>query len=194
LAPGTVQVIRPRVLGVGLGAVVVAAALVTVLRTPAPAVAAIGCGAIGLRLATRRIARGRVFEVLGLPLLLGLFGIAVAFGTLGRVWGGPATALSHLDIWGTAAVAALTAVLVNNLPAASLLASRVPAHPLALLIGLNLGPNLFVSGSLAWVIWLRVARAAGADPSIKRASLLGAAVVPLSIVAAVAVLLAGPHH
>ena len=42
---------------------------------------------------------------------------------------------SHLDIWGTAAVAALSAVLLNNLPAASLLAARPPVHPFALLIG-----------------------------------------------------------
>jgi arsenical pump membrane protein len=47
--------------------------------------------------------------------------------------------------------------LVNNLPAASLLAARTPPHPFALLVGLNLGPNLFVTGSLAWILWLRAA-------------------------------------
>jgi arsenical pump membrane protein len=119
---------------------------------------------------------------------LGLFGVAVALGTLGRVWSGPSTLLSHLDVWGTAVVAAICSVLFNNLPAASLLASRVPSHPFALLIGLNLGPNLFVTGSLAWIIWLRVARSAGATPSIARATRLGAVAVPLSIAAAVAVL------
>ena len=56
------------------------------------------------------------------------------------------------------------------------------------LVGLNLGPNLFVSGSLAWFLWLRAARAAGADPSVRQASRLGVIVVPLSVAAALAAL------
>jgi arsenical pump membrane protein len=96
--------------------------------------------------------------------------------------------LGHLDIWATAGVAALTSVVVNNLPAASLLAARTPAHPFALLIGLNLGPNLFVTGSLAWILWLKAAQMAGARPSLARASRLGAIAVPLSMAAALAVL------
>ena len=111
--------------------------------------------------------------VLGVPVLVGLFGVAVALGTLGRVWSGPATLMSHLDLWGTAVVAAVSSVLLNNLPAASLFAARVPAHPLAMLVGLNLGPNLFVTGSLAWFLWLRAARTAGARPSIAKASRIG---------------------
>ena len=75
---------------------------------------------------------------------------------------------------GTAAVAALTSVLVNN--------------PFALLIGLNVGPNLFVTGSLAWLLWLRAARTAGGRPDVRRASLLGLASAPLAIGAAVGVL------
>ena len=81
-------------------------------------------------------------------MLIGLFGIATALGTLGRSWSGPATLLAHLDPAGTAAVAAVASVLVNNLPAASLLAARVPPHPYPLLVGLDIGPNLFVTGSL----------------------------------------------
>jgi Na+/H+ antiporter NhaD/arsenite permease-like protein len=129
-----------------------------------------------------------VVAVLGLPTLAGLFGVAVALGTLGRLWAGPAVLLSHLDLWGTAAAAAACSVLVNNLPAASLLAARPPAHPYALLVGLNLGPHLFATGSLAWVLWLRVARNAGAQPSVARATRIGAVAVPLSMAAAVALL------
>jgi len=113
---------------------------------------------------------------------------------LGRVWSGPGTLLSHLDVWGTAGLAAATSVLVNNLPAASLLAARTPNHPFALLIGLNLGPNLFVSGSLAWLLWLRSARAAGAQPSITKAVRLGVVAVPASMVAAVGVLIVTGGH
>jgi len=72
-------------------------------------------------------------------------------------------------------------VLVNNLPAASVLSAQLPAHPRALLLGLDLGPNLAVSGSLSAVLWLQVARASGATPSIVRYSLLGLALVPLSL-------------
>ena len=127
-------------------------------------------------------------------MLVGLFGVAVALGALGRVWSGPATMLSHLDAWGTTAVAALSSVVVNNLPAASLLASRVPPRPYALLVGLDIGPNLFVTGSLAWILWLRAATAAGAGPSVARASVLGLLSVPLSMAAAVGMLcLTGSH-
>jgi arsenical pump membrane protein len=184
---------RP-LLGVGLFAVAVVTVLVVALRAPALPVAAVGVGAVVLRSARRGRAGNaprEALRVLGLPVLVGLFGLAVALGTLGRSWSGPATLLSHLDAWGTAAVAALTSVLVNNLPAASLLAARRPPHPYSLLVGLNVGPNLFVTGSLAWVLWLRAARSAGGAPDIRRASLLGLASAPLAIAVAVAVLVLG---
>jgi Na+/H+ antiporter NhaD/arsenite permease-like protein len=57
-----------------------------------------------------------------------------------------------------------------------------------LLIGLNLGPNLFVTGSLAWLLWLRTARSAAAEPSIAKASRISAVAVPLSMAAALALL------
>jgi arsenical pump membrane protein len=191
----TVEPERP-VLGVGLLAVVVVTVLVVVLRAPALPVAAVGVVAVILRArpgaagATATSPRA-VLQILGVPVLVGLFGLAVALGTLGRSWSGPATLLSHLDAWGTAAVAAVTSVLVNNLPAASLLAARHPPHPFALLIGLNVGPNLFVTGSLAWILWLRAARSAGGRPDVRRASMLGVLSVPLAIAAAVGVLVLG---
>ena len=178
---------RP-VLGLGLIAVVIATVLVLALPSPALPVAVTGIAATVIRLGTGRDQLPHVAGELGVPTLAGLFGVAVALGTLGRAWAGPAVLLSHLGLWGTAAVAAAGSVLVNNLPAASLLAARTPGHPFALLIGLNLGPNLFVTGSLAWLLWLRAARAAGARPSLARASRIGAVAVPLSMAAALAVL------
>ena len=174
--------------GAGLAAVVVAAVLVLVLRSPALPVAATGVAAAGLLLARRRDTLRHVAGVLGLPVLAGLLGVAVALGTLGRAWSGPAELLAHLNAWATAAFAAVASVLLNNLPAASLLAARTPAHPLALLVGLNIGPNLLVTGSLAWILWLRAARTAGAHPSLLRASRLGLVAVPLSMAAAIAAL------
>ena len=186
----TLDMERP-VLGVGLVAIVIVTVLVVALRTPALPVAAVGVVAVALRLrpgGERRASARAALDILGVPVLVGLFGLAVALGTLGRSWSGPATLLSHLDAWGTAAVAALTSVLVNNLPAASLLAARQPPHPFALLIGLNVGPNLFVTGSLAWILWLRAAKTAGGRPDVRRASLLGLVSVPLAMAAAVGVL------
>ncbi len=178
------------VLGLGLAGVVAATILVVLLRTPALPVAAVGVAIAGIRVTRRREEAGRFVAVLGLPVLVGLFGVAVGLGTLGRDWSGPANLLSHLDLWGTTALAAGAAVLVNNLPASSLLAAHPPPHPFALLIGLNVGPNLFLTGSLAWFLWLRAARSAGANPSLARATRLGVVAAPLAMVAAVSLLTA----
>jgi arsenical pump membrane protein len=180
--------VRPK-FRLGLVAIVLATVLVLALRSPALPVAIVGFVAVGVRLATKREKLLRVVEVIGVPVLVGLFGVAVALGTLGRAWSGPATLLAHLDLWGTGVFAAASSVLVNNLPAASLLSARSPGQPFALLVGLNLGPNLFVTGSLAWMLWLRTARSAGANPSILKASRMGAVAVPLSLAAALTVLL-----
>jgi arsenical pump membrane protein len=184
---------RPE-LGVGLIAVVAVTVLVLVLRSPAAPVAAVGLVAVGVRSFSSEVSPRRALGVLGLPVLVGLFGVAVALGTLGRAWSGPANLLGHLNSWGTAVAGAFFSVVVNNLPAASLLAARVPPRPFALLVGLNIGPNLFVTGSLAWLLWLRSAKSAGARPSISKASLLGVIAVPLSMVAALGMLaLSGSH-
>jgi arsenical pump membrane protein len=174
--------------GVGMVAVAAATVLVLVLRTPAVPVAVVGVIAAGVHMARGNATLATVTNVLGVRVLVGLFGVAVALGTLGRAWTGPAELLSHLNIWGTAALAGAATVLVNNLPAASLLAARAPEHPFALIIGLNLGPNLCVTGSLAWLLWLRAARGAGAQPSLRRASGIGAFAVPFAMIAALAAL------
>ncbi len=191
-AAATNECERP-VIGVGLAAIAVVTVLVVALPAPAIPVAVVGVAAVLLR--ARRGAgpasgdpTRAALRILGVPTLVALFGLAVALGTLGRSWSGPATVLAHLNAWGTAAVAAFTSVAVNNLPAASLLAARRPPHPFSLLIGLNVGPNLFVTGSLAWILWLRAARAAGGRPDVRRASLLGLASVPLALTAGVGVL------
>lgn len=178
----------PVVWGLGLVAVGVSALFVLVLAAPALEVLCVGVVAIVIRIMRGRDHVSHVAEVLGVPLLVGLFGIAVALGTLGRAWSYPGVTMSHFNVWATGAVSALASVIFNNLPAASLLSAHAPTHPFALLIGLNLGPNLFVSGSLAWLLWLRAARVAGAEPSIARASTLGLWAVPLSVAAALAAL------
>jgi arsenical pump membrane protein len=182
---------RP-VIGLGLAAVVAVVILVVAVRSPAPAVGGVGAFVVLLALARRRLAPADVLRILDLPVLVGLFGLAVALGALGRDWAGPAVALRHLDPWATAAVGALASVVGNNLPAAALLSARPPTHPLSLLIGLDLGPNLFVSGSLAWVLWYSSIRAAGGRAPVGRTVRIGLVAAPLSIAAAEgALLLAG---
>jgi arsenical pump membrane protein len=149
------------------------------LHNAALPVLAVGIGAVALR---------RLRAKLDLHVLLGLFLLAVALGTLARRWDGPASLLGHLGGIGDAALGAFASVLVNNLPAATLLSAQEPPHPLPLLIGLNLGPNLAFTGSLSAYLWYRSARSAGAQPSLKQSFLLGLALVPLTVAAALAAL------
>lgn len=183
------EVQRPRI-GAGLVAIAAATVLVVVLPNPALPVLAVGLIAVALRLRPRASATRAALGVLGLPVLVGLFGIAVGLGALGRAWTGPASLLAHLGTWATAGVAAGSTIVVNNLPAASLLSARALPHPFSLLVGLDIGPNLFVSGSLAWVLWWRSARTAGAQPSLAAAVRLGVVSAPVAIAAAMAVLTA----
>ncbi len=175
-------------LTIGLVAVIGATVAVVLLRNPALVVLGIGLVALGCRVRAPRSRIGDVYAVLSLPVLVGLFATAVSLGTLGRVWSGPSVAFSHLNLWTTAFAAAGSTVVVNNLPAASILAAKTPAHPLALLVGLNVGPNLSVTGSLAWVLWFRAARNAGAAPRIAQAMKLGLVAAPLAIAGAVGAL------
>lgn len=193
LSRGTVALVRPRGV-VGVVAVAAATGVVLALRQPAPAVLAVGVAAVLARLALGGHDGGRsptarqVRDTLGGPVLVGLLGVAIGAGTLGRAWSGPAWLLHHAGAWGTAAAGAALSVLVNNLPAASLLAAHRPSHPFSLLVGLNLGPNLFVTGSLSSLLWWRAARAAGARPSIGTVTRLGALSAPLAVAGCVAVL------
>jgi arsenical pump membrane protein len=85
--------------------------------------------------------------------------------------------------------------LVNNLPM-GLLASSVAAAAHAgallrgaLLVGVDLGPNLSVTGSLATILWLIAIRREGEDVSFWRFLKVGAIVMPLSLLAALSALL-----
>ena len=50
------------------------------------------------------------------------------------------------------------------------------------------GPNLAVTGSLAALVWLRVARREGARPSVRTYTAVGLVLVPVSMTAALAAL------
>jgi len=165
---------RPRA---GAAGIVVAVALVLALAQPALPVLGLG---VAVALAARLPAR-RGLEIANPAMLLGVLGVAIALGTLAREVGWFAQLVGHAGRWQTAGVAAAGALLVNNLPAAAVLSAHVPLHPRALLLGLDLGPNLAVTGSLSAVLWLQVARASGARPSALRYTLLGLVLVPISL-------------
>lgn len=186
---------RPTIhVGVGLVGVVVVVVAVLVLTPAGEAIVALvaGAAAVIFSLRQRRMELAELRRTLNVPVLAGLFVIAVDFGTLGRVWSGPSQLLHHASALVTAVVGAGASVVINNLPAASLLAARPPSAAHALLVGLDLGPNLAVSGALSAVLWLQVSRTVAARPSAVRYSLVGFVVAPVSMAAALAVL-SGAH-
>jgi arsenical pump membrane protein len=168
-------------LHIGIGAAATAAATGLILALHNPALPVLGVGLVAV--AARRL-RPRI----GVPVLAALFLLAAALGTLARRWDGPASLLAHLDAPATAALGAAASVLVNNLPAAALLSAQRPPHPLALLVGLDLGPNLAFTGSLSAYLWYLAARSVGARPSLTVVSLLGLGLVPLTIAGALGAL------
>jgi arsenical pump membrane protein len=113
-----------------------------------------------------------------------LFVLAVGLGSAARIWDGPAQLASASSPWVAAAIGALSSVLVNNLPAAMLLSAQPAGHRDALLLGLDVGPNLAVTGSLSAVLWLQTSRALGARPSVVVYTRLGLVLVPLTLTVA----------
>lgn len=90
---------------------------------------------------------------------------------------------------GIAAVAAVLANIVNNLPATlvllPLVATSGPTAILAVLIGVNIGPNLTYVGSLSNLLWRRVLRQHDVPASVGEYTRLGLCTVPTAVVAAV---------
>jgi arsenical pump membrane protein len=168
----------PLRLGLGAAATLVAAVLVVVLPNPALPVLAVGLAVVGLQ---------RLRPQLDARMLAFLFSVTVALGTCARLWSGPAGLLGSSGAWSAAGLGAVASLLVNNLPATVLLAAGPVPHPDALLLGLDLGPNLAVTGSLSAVLWLQAARGVGTRPSLATYTRLGVVLVPLTLAATVAV-------
>ncbi|NJP68356.1 SLC13 family permease [Streptomyces spiramenti] len=93
-----------------------------------------------------------------------------------------------LDLLVIAAVAALLAAGINNLPATlallPIVAGGGAAPVLAVLIGVNLGPNLTYVGSLSTLLWRRVLHGHDMDVSLRDFTWLGVLTVPLTLVVA----------
>jgi arsenical pump membrane protein len=87
------------------------------------------------------------------------------------------------------ALAAVLANVVNNLPAVLVLlpaaAAAGPGVVLAVLIGVNVGPNLTYVGSLATLLWRRILARNNAEPQLGEFLRLGALTVPPVLVVSV---------
>jgi arsenical pump membrane protein len=88
---------------------------------------------------------------------------------------------------GIAAVSAVVANVVNNLPATLIIlpvaAATGHGAVLAMLVGVNVGPNLTYVGSLATVLWRRIVHAHDEETDIGEFTLLGLRTVPAVLVA-----------
>jgi arsenical pump membrane protein len=98
---------------------------------------------------------------------------------------------ARAGLWQLLAVAALAAVLanlLNNLPATLVLVPAVQSSPglvLAVLIGVNVGPNLTYVGSLATLLWRQILHARDAAPDARDFYRLGLVTVPAALLAGV---------
>ncbi|MFF7675386.1 SLC13 family permease [Actinacidiphila glaucinigra] len=156
-----------------------------------------------LVLAVRAVARRRmtvraVAGAAGVPFLAFVLALGVVVravvdnglaDVLGRIVPG-GTGLAAL--LGVAALAAVLANLINNLPAVLvLLPLTAPAGPgavLAVLLGVNIGPNLTYAGSLATLLWRRIVHQHEHDVDLKEFTVLGLLTVPAALGLAVVAL------
>ncbi|WP_431268036.1 arsenic transporter [Dankookia sp. P2] len=152
------------------------------------------------RCGLREVAGGVSWGVL--PLVAGLFVLVEALektGVTHLLAGLLQEAVRHsagLAAWGAGILLALGCNLANNLPA-GLVAGRVvklaqvpETVRAAVLIGVDLGPNLSVTGSLATILWLVALRREGLAVGAWSFLRLGAAVMPPALLLALAGVLA----
>jgi arsenical pump membrane protein len=144
------------------------------------------------QLARRRTGPADLVRAADLPFALFVLGLSVVVAAVLRSGLEEGLAAVLPDGTGLPALLAVTAVaavvanLLNNLPATLALlpvaAAGGPGPVLAVLVGVNIGPNLTYVGSLANLLWRRVLGEHA--PAATRFSAVGAATVPLTLLAA----------
>jgi arsenical pump membrane protein len=163
----------------------------------APAWAALA-GALVLaarNVAGRRTSAAAVVGAVNVPFLVFVLGLGVVVqavmrnGVAERMGALMPSGSGLLALLGYAALAAVLANIANNLPATlvlvPLVAAAGPAAVLAVLIGVNIGPNLTYVGSLSNLLWRSVLRRYDVPASVGEYTRLGLLTVPTSLVAAV---------
>lgn len=133
-----------------------------------------------------------------LPLVAGLFVMVEALIHTGVI--GQLSAILHDAValsapktaWGVGLITAIADNIANNLPvglvAGSVAANNHLPEPVvgAMLIGVDLGPNLSVTGSLATILWLVALRRQKIELTALRFLRLGLLVMPPALLAALA--------
>ncbi|WP_042419360.1 arsenic transporter [Streptacidiphilus anmyonensis] len=164
--------------------------------------AAGGAAVMAVRALVRRHTTPRaIVRSAALPFLAFVLGLGIVVRAV--VDNGMSTALAHLvpsgtslpALLGIAVLAAVLANVINNLPATLVLVPlTAPAGPgavLAVLLGVNIGPNLTYAGSLATLLWRRIMGEHDSEVELGEFTRLGLLTVPLALVATVLALWAG---
>ncbi len=158
-----------------------------------------GVVVLGARTLAQRRTTVRELANAASPLFL-VFVLALGVLVRAVLDNGLGTAVDHVlphgaslpALLGVAACAAVLASVINNLPAVLALlpvAAVGGSGPLlAVLIGVNIGPNLTYVGSLATLLWRRVLREHDSEPALGEFVRLGLLTVPAALVAAVVAL------
>jgi arsenical pump membrane protein len=134
-----------------------------------------------------------------LAMVAGLFVIVEALartglvGALSQTLRAAADRAPHETAWLAGAATALGGNLLNNLPAGLLSGLAVNAGPVvdrvrsAIAIGIDLGPNLSITGSLATILWLAALQREGERVTALEFLRVGAIVMPPALALALAV-------
>ncbi|WP_189083145.1 SLC13 family permease [Mangrovihabitans endophyticus] len=155
---------------------------------------AAAAGAAVLLLAQRGGGR-TTWAALSLPFCLFVLSLGVVVLAVGRSEAGVLVARlvpRHEGLVALLLLAGLAAVLanlVNNVPATLMLLPLVSHRVgpiMAVLLGVNIGPNVTYAGSLATLLWRRVLRGAGQSPRVGEFTRIGVLTVPACLTVGVA--------
>ena len=133
-----------------------------------------------------------------LPLVAGLFVLVEALnqtgviGMIGTLLGQAASISAAGTAWGAGVAVAISSNLANNLPVGLIAGSVVQSDHTAdhivraVLIGVDLGPNLSVTGSLATILWLTALRREDLTIGFGTFLKIGAVVMPPALALSIA--------
>ena len=150
------------------------------------------------RKSPREVIKGISWSVI--PLVAGLFVLVEALGKTGviaaitTILQESAARSVNGTAWGSGLIVALAANLMNNLPVGLMAGSVVQAGHVpemvksAVLIGVDLGPNLSITGSLATILWLVALRREGINVSAWAFLKIGVVVMTVALVGALGAL------
>ncbi|KRR04454.1 arsenic transporter [Bradyrhizobium valentinum] len=168
------------------------------------------CAAVSLTAVVLLIARRSPLPILKdvswgvLPLVAGLFVVVAGLNQTGVLWAlarnlhDAAAASPQATSWVAGIAVAVASNLVNNLPvgliaSATSHAAQVPQQVVgAIMVGVDLGPNLSVTGSLATILWLIALRREGESVTALRFLRFGFIVMPPALVLSLLALSAFP--